>query len=39
MIARLSQVLDHVEVAGDTEYALSQFVSGVKHLPIEYSFR
>jgi cytochrome P450 len=39
MIGKLSQALDHVELAGATEYSHSQFVSGVKHLPIEYSFR
>jgi cytochrome P450 len=39
MLRRLSQELDHVELAGDVEYAESHFVSGVKHLPIEYRFR
>ena len=39
MLGRLSQELDHVEVAGEVSYAQSHFVSGVKHLPIEYRFR
>ena len=29
----------HLEPAGDVQYAESHFVSGVKHLPIEYAFR
>jgi cytochrome P450 len=39
MVSRLSQELDHIELAGDVEYAQSHFVSGVKHLPVEYRFR
>jgi cytochrome P450 len=39
MLGRLSQQLDHLELVGDVEYAQSHFVSGVKHLPIEYRFR
>jgi cytochrome P450 len=39
MLARLSQELRHVELAGEVSYAESHFVSGVKHLPIAYSFR
>ncbi len=39
MLTRLSRELDHVELAGDVEYAESHFVSGVKHLPMEYRFR
>ena len=39
MLERLSQQLRHVEVAGEVEYAQSHFVSGVKHLPLEYAFR
>jgi cytochrome P450 len=39
MLGRLSQQLSHVELVGDVQYAESHFVSGVKHLPIEYSFR
>ncbi len=37
-ITRLAQHLRHVELVGDVEYAESHFVSGVKHLPIEYAF-
>jgi cytochrome P450 len=39
LITRLSQELSHVERVGDVQYAESHFVSGVKHLPIEYAFR
>ena len=39
MLPRLSQELRHVELAGEVQYAESHFVSGVKHLPIEYAFR
>lgn len=39
MLDRLSRELSHVELTGPPEYALSHFVSGVKHLPINYSFR
>jgi cytochrome P450 len=39
MLGRLGQQLSHVELAGDVQYAESHFVSGVKHLPIEYAFR
>ena len=39
MLTRLSQELRHVELVGDVQYAESHFVSGVKHLPIEYAFR
>ena len=38
MLDRLSRQLVHVEQAGEVEYAQSHFVSGVKHLPIEYRF-
>lgn len=38
MLARLATQLAHVEADGDAEYALSGFVSGVKGLPITYSF-
>lgn len=38
MIDRLFRQLDHVELAGEVEYAQSHFVSGVKHLPITYRF-
>lgn len=39
MLAKLSQQLAHIEPAGDAEWSLSHFVSGVKHLPVRYSFR
>jgi cytochrome P450 len=39
MLRRLSDELTHLELAGDPEWALSHFVSGVKHLPIRYSMR
>ena len=39
MLGRLSQQLSHVELAGEAQCAESHFVSGVKHLPIEYTFR
>lgn len=38
MIDRLFRQLDHVELTGEPEYALSHFVSGVKGLPIKYRF-
>lgn len=39
MLLRLSQELDHVELDGEVSYAQSHFVSGVKSLPVTYSFR
>jgi cytochrome P450 len=39
MLDRLSRELVHVELAGDPEWAQSHFVSGVKHLPLEYRMR
>ena len=39
MLDRLSQELTHVELAGEPEWALSHFVSGVKHLPLTYAMR
>jgi cytochrome P450 len=39
MLGRLSRELTHIEPAGEPEWALSHFVSGVKHLPIAYSMR
>ena len=39
MLTRLSRELTHLELAGDPEWALSHFVSGVKHLPIRYAMR
>jgi cytochrome P450 len=38
LLGKLSQQLDHLEPAGETTYAESHFVSGVKHLPIAYRF-
>ena len=39
MMGKLAAQLDHIELAGETEYAEAHFVSGVKHLPVSYSFR
>ena len=39
MLGRLSQQLDHIELAGDPSWSQSHFVSGVKHLPVSYAFR
>ena len=39
MLARLSEELTHLELAGEPEWAQSHFVSGVKHLPIHYAMR
>jgi cytochrome P450 len=39
MLARLLPQLDHIEVAGEPQWAESHFVSGVKHLPVTYAFR
>jgi cytochrome P450 len=39
MIAKLAQQLDHIELAGPPEWAEAHFVSGVKHLPVAYSFK
>ena len=39
MLRRLSEELTHLELAGEPEWALSHFVSGVKHLPIRYRMR
>jgi cytochrome P450 len=39
MLHRLSRELTHVELDGDPEWALSNFVSGVKHLPLAYAMR
>lgn len=39
LLARLVDQLDHIETAGTPQWAESHFVSGVKHLPIEYRFR
>ena len=39
MLGRLSEELTHIELAGDVSYSESAFVSGVKHLPVEYTLR
>src|SRR5690606_25329220 len=39
MLDRLSRELTHVELAGEPEWAQSHFVSGVKHLPLQYAMR
>jgi cytochrome P450 len=39
MLTRLAPQLEHIELDGDVSYAHSHFVSGVKHLPVRYTFR
>lgn len=39
MLAKLSQQLAHIEPAGEAKWAQAHFVSGVKTLPISYSFK
>ncbi|MGH9139280.1 MAG: cytochrome P450 [Acidimicrobiales bacterium] len=39
MIGKLAQQLDHIELAGEAQWAQSHFVSGVKHLPVSYRFK
>ena len=39
MLGKLSQELASIEPAGEAEWSESFFISGVKHLPIAYSFR
>ena len=39
LISKLAQQLDHIEPAGEPQWSLSNFVSGVKHLPMAYAFR
>ena len=39
MLTRLSDQLASIELDGDPEWAQSHFVSGVKHLPIRYTWR
>lgn len=39
LVGKLAEQLDAIEPAGDASYAHSHFVSGVKHLPMRYSFR
>ncbi|MCU4186811.1 cytochrome P450 [Acidiferrimicrobium sp. IK] len=38
MLARLSAELESIEPDGPAEWAASNFVSGVKHLPVRYRF-
>jgi cytochrome P450 len=38
MIAKMAEQLDHIEPAGEPEWAQAHFVSGVKHLPVRYAF-
>jgi cytochrome P450 len=39
MIGKMAQQLAGIELAGRPQWAEAHFVSGVKHLPIRYSFR
>lgn len=39
MLGRLLPKLEHIELTGDPSWSESHFVSGVKHLPVTYSFR
>ena len=39
LVGKLAEQLDTIEPAGDAQWAHSHFVSGVKHLPMRYSFR
>jgi cytochrome P450 len=39
MVGKLAQQLDHIEPAGEPQWSRSTFVSGVKHLPMAYTFR
>lgn len=39
LLGKLAHQLDHIELAGQPSWAESHFVSGVKHLPMTYSFR
>ena len=39
MLSKLAVQLDHIEPAGTAQWSESAFVSGVKHLPVTYSFR
>lgn len=38
MLTRLADQLDHIELDGQPQWSESHFVSGVKHLPVSYSF-
>jgi cytochrome P450 len=39
MLSRLAPELADIELAGQPQWSESAFVSGVKHLPVRYSFR
>jgi cytochrome P450 len=39
MLGKLAAELDHIEANGPARWSESSFVSGVKHLPVAYSFR
>lgn len=39
ILRKLAQQLTHIEPAGPARWSESSFVSGVKHLPVGYSFR
>lgn len=39
MIGKLSQQIEHIELDGTPEWSQSHFVSGVKHLPVTFSFK
>ena len=39
MLSKLAVQLEHIEPAGPAQWSESAFVSGVKHLPVTYSFR
>ena len=39
MLRRLTSRLASIEIDGEPEWSVSNFVGGVKHLPVRYSFR
>jgi hypothetical protein len=39
MLGRLAEQLESIEPAGPAEWTASNFVSGVKHLPVSYRFK
>jgi cytochrome P450 len=39
LLGRLVPQLATIEPAGEAEWSQAHFVSGVKHLPVRYSFR
>jgi cytochrome P450 len=39
MLRKLTEQLDWVEPAGESEWMHSHFVAGVKHLPVRYAFK